>query len=198
MDNNLNNFNNEEQNFTQQSPDQNLNANNNYYQDFTQNNVQGNVQNGFNQNNSQPVYGPNGTQNAYGQNTYQNNSQNPYGQNPNYSQSAPYTNQGMYQQVQPFDYLALISLICGILSILSLCCCCGLFSFVSTILGAAATILAIVSKSKNQFGRFEVMALIGLITGIIGICIGIVCLIGYFCISSNDSAFLLYDLLEDL
>ena len=65
---------------------------------------------------------------------------------------------------------SIISLVCGILSLL--CCVIPGFSFVPAIAGI---ILAIVAKKKA--GKFPVMSLIGLIASIVGIVIGAIYLI---------------------
>lgn len=64
--------------------------------------------------------------------------------------------------------LGLISMICGIASIV-LSCCCG---WIAPIVGAAAIILAIVERGKTK--KFSGFAIAGLICGIVGIVIFVV------------------------
>ena len=58
------------------------------------------------------------------------------------------------------DVMAIISLVCGILAIIMLCCC----YYLSFPLGIAGVVLAIISRSKNE-GKFSGLALAGLICG---------------------------------
>ena len=62
------------------------------------------------------------------------------------------------------DVMGIISMVCAILGILMSCCC----PYVAPILGIAAIVLAIISRSKNG-GKFSVFAIIGLIVGILSI-----------------------------
>ncbi len=66
-----------------------------------------------------------------------------------------------------FPVLGLISMICGILSVLGGCCCFG----ITAIPAIAAIILTLVEKSKR--GKMSGMALAGLICGIVGVVIAV-------------------------
>ena len=66
-----------------------------------------------------------------------------------------------------FPVLGLISMICGILSVLGGCCCYG----ITIIPAIAAVILALVEKAKR--GKMSGFALAGLICGIVGVVIAI-------------------------
>lgn len=70
--------------------------------------------------------------------------------------------------------LSITSMVLGILAILSCCCCCASVIFIPVmgLLGVGAIVLAIIVKVKT--GKFDGMALAGLILGILSI---IVCLI---------------------
>lgn len=65
--------------------------------------------------------------------------------------------------------MALASMILGILSIVLSCCCC-----LGMIMGGLAVLFACLSRVEQ---KFEQQAMIGLITGIIGIVLGVV---GFF------------------
>lgn len=114
---------------------------------------------------------------SYQSQSYQGNSyeNQPYQNQPYQNQAygnQPYQNQPYYGYQQPIQdqvpdndtkALAIISLICGICSIVMMCC-----SFYGLIAGAAAIILAMVYKSKSPFKKFNGLSLAGLICGIIG------------------------------
>lgn len=86
------------------------------------------------------------------------------------------------EEKKPNKVLGIISLICGIISVPSLCCCgCGNWLF-----AIAAIILAIVDKSKN--GKMTGMAKAGLIIAIVGLVFGLVFLI--FNLVINGAGFL--------
>lgn len=63
---------------------------------------------------------------------------------------------------KPNKALEIISLVCGILSIIFVCCC----PYVSPVFAIAAIVLALVAP-KNEKGKLSGMALAGLILGII-------------------------------
>ncbi|MCH5280494.1 MAG: hypothetical protein J1E61_03425 [Lachnospiraceae bacterium] len=118
---------------------------------------------------------PNGYQ-PYGQNGYQ-----PYGPNGGYDYGQPYAQYNQpYQQpygqesiyAQPGegggDTKAVVSLILGILSILTCCC----YGVVSIVLGIIAIVLAVLAK-KDNMGKMPGMAIGGLICGIIGLVMGV-------------------------
>lgn len=63
---------------------------------------------------------------------------------------------------KPNKALEIISLVCGILSIIFVCCC----PYVSPVFAIAAIVLALVAP-KNEKGKLSGMALAGLIMGII-------------------------------
>ncbi len=65
---------------------------------------------------------------------------------------------------EPTKTFGIISLVCGILSLFTSCCCCGIFSLPLSI---AAVVLAVVDKSKN--GKFSGLAIGGLVLGILGV-----------------------------
>ncbi len=67
--------------------------------------------------------------------------------------------------MEPKNNLALASMILGIVSIVVCCCCCG-----GVILGSLAVILACLSRVEPFFTG---QAKAGLVTGIIGICLGL-------------------------
>lgn len=71
------------------------------------------------------------------------------------------------QAANPNNGMAIASLICGIVGILS-CCCCG----IGFILGIVGLILAIVSKGKNG-GKMSGLAIAGLICSIVAILSGV-------------------------
>ncbi|MBR7063463.1 MAG: hypothetical protein IKI42_10580 [Clostridia bacterium] len=75
------------------------------------------------------------------------------------------------------DGMGIVSLILGIISILSSCCCLRFAFVASLITGIAAVVLAFVAKSKAPDRKFSGVALGGLITGIIGVLFGIVAMI---------------------
>ncbi len=98
---------------------------------------------------------------SYGEN--QNNNQSNYsyggGQYPQYEEQ-PSGNRGM----------AIASLVVGILSIL--CCCCA---YLSVILGIVGIVLAVLSRPKD--GKFEGVAMGGLICSIVGLVLGVILII---------------------
>ena len=98
---------------------------------------------------------------SYGEN--QNNNQSNYsyggGQYPQYEEQ-PSGNRGM----------AIASLVVGILSIL--CCCCV---YLSVILGIVGIVLAVLSRPKD--GKFEGVAMGGLICSIVGLVLGVILII---------------------
>lgn len=65
----------------------------------------------------------------------------------------------------PAKTMGIISLVCGILSIIA---CCG-----GPLFGIAAIILAVLAKKKAEPGVKNTMATVGLILGIVGIALGI-------------------------
>lgn len=81
---------------------------------------------------------------------------------------------------QPANAAAIISLICGILSIL--CCCCG---WLSPLLGIVAIILALVSRKG---GKMSGLAIGGLICGIAGALFGLVIIIASFAMSAGTES----------
>ena len=133
---------------------------------------------------SQPV-----NNNPYAQqninNTYSQQNANPYQSTP--YQNTPYGTQynAAPQQKQSTDVFGIISLVCGILSIIFCCCC----NFLSIVLGIAAIILAIVSKSNSADSKFSGIALGGLICGIVGLTIGIIVTIIALCSPDAWEAF---------
>lgn len=95
-------------------------------------------------------------------------------------QNNSYQNPSYYNYQQPVEEvnvgggskaLAIVSLVCGILSIVMMCC-----GFLGTILSIVAIVTAIVYKSKSVYKKFDGMSLAGLICGIIGLLGGV----GYF------------------
>ena len=102
------------------------------------------------------------------------------------TQQAPY--QGTVENAKaPLDTLALISMICGIVSTVFaiLCCCCtGISQTIALLAGIAGIVLAILSKKNDPAGKFNGMALAGLICGIVG---SVFALIGFICIIANFS-----------
>lgn len=68
--------------------------------------------------------------------------------------------------------MAIISLICGIASIV--CCCTNI---ISVTLGIAAIVLAVLSKKDNR-GEMPGMSIAGMICGIIGVILGTIILFG--------------------
>ncbi|MDO5124669.1 MAG: DUF4190 domain-containing protein, partial [Eubacteriales bacterium] len=88
-------------------------------------------------------------------------------------QQSEYTapQQGAYNapvETKANNTLGIISLICGIVSVVSTCCC-GWISFPTAIAGI---VCAIIDKNKN--GNMTTMAKVGLILGIVGIVLAIV------------------------
>lgn len=86
----------------------------------------------------------------------------------NQSEQQNYEYEPVVEEVAPVekkDTLGLISMICGIVGVVLMCCCPGPFPL-------AAVILAIVAKSKT--GEMSGKAKVGLILGIIGLVLGII------------------------
>ncbi len=75
--------------------------------------------------------------------------------------------------------MALASMIVGIVSIV-MCCCC----FLGAGLGSLAVILAMLSKTSDTF---ENNAKIGLITGIIGLVLGMISVVVWIMVIANFS-----------
>ena len=90
-----------------------------------------------------------------------------------------YQNRGVYNQPFPRqdkDTFGVLSLVCGIFSIVT--CCCG--GLASVVLGIFAIVFARMSKSRHFSGQFTTAAKAGLIVGIIGIVFGVfVLLVGF-------------------
>lgn len=109
---------------------------------------------------------------GFGQSTYTNQSYDAQNYNNSTYGNQPYQSESYYNyqpNVQPpvvengSKALAIISLVCGIISIVMMCC-----SFLSLICGIVAIVLAVVYKSKTVYKKFDGMSLAGLICGIIG------------------------------
>lgn len=87
---------------------------------------------------------------------------------------------------------AIISLVCGIVSVL--CCCCG---WLSIIFGVGAIVLGIISLNNHEDGRG--MAIAGIICGGIGTLIAVVILIVGGLVSAADidnSDYMINEVLE--
>lgn len=142
------------------------------------------MNNGFESNQNQQPYDPNMNQQAFNPNQqgYMPNYNQPYqqGYDQPYQQGydQPYQ-QGYGQPIvenniyaQPGegngDNKALVSLILGIVSLLTCCC----YGVPSIILGIASIVLAIMAK-KDNMGKMPGMAIGGMICGIIGILLGL-------------------------
>lgn len=85
-----------------------------------------------------------------------------------------FTNQA-YQAQNPFPeqkkpnygkIFGIVSLVLGIIGVLTVCCCCCLY-FLSFALGAAAIVFAILSR--KYLGKFSGLAIAGLILGIVAV-----------------------------
>ena len=74
------------------------------------------------------------------------------------------------EQPKQNDVLGIISMVCGILSLLGTCCCGS-----SVIFGVAAIVLSVLQRRKGNNG----FAVAGLVMGIIGIVLGIVMIVVY-------------------
>lgn len=107
------------------------------------------------------------TQTYNNQSTYNNQT---YG-NETYG-NQPYQSESYYNYQAPIQEpvvdnsskaMAIASLVCGILSIVLMCC-----SYFGLICGIVAIVLAVVYKSKTVYKKFDGMSLAGLICGIIG------------------------------
>ena len=72
---------------------------------------------------------------------------------------------------KPSIVMGIISLVCGILSIILNCCCSSLSPLVVIPLGLVSAVLAFIEKKKN--GKFSGIGIAGLITGAIGVAFGI-------------------------
>ncbi len=70
---------------------------------------------------------------------------------------------------QGTDVLGIVSLVTGILSLLS-CCCTGL----SIVFGIAAVVCAVLSRNQSANRKFSGMAVAGLVCGIIGLSLGVI------------------------
>lgn len=99
-------------------------------------------------------------------------------QNSNFNQDMNYNNTYSnhmnynFQQPpqQPFDVLGLVSMLCGILSLVFCCC----TKNISLVLAIAAIVLAIIKKCTSNDKRFGGMAIAGLVCGILTFAIVIV------------------------
>lgn len=76
-------------------------------------------------------------------------------------------NQNPDPNQQGNNILAIISLVCGILSVIT-CCCCG----IGTLFGIAGIITGVISRNKSTEGAG--LALAGIITGAVGAVLGVV------------------------
>jgi hypothetical protein len=74
------------------------------------------------------------------------------------------------------DVFGIISLIAGIASLTGSCCCVRGLSVMTVLLGIAAIVMAILSKSKSDNKKMSGMAVGGMIMGIAGIVLGIIML----------------------
>jgi len=124
------------------------------------------------QNQGQNPYPPQ-WQNPYqnqGQNPYPPQGQPPYNNGPYYNQyndpyNTPYGNQ---PPKRPRNGFATVSLICGIFSILCLCC----FAFpLSIIMGVGAILFAVISKKDQPFYG---TAVAGIVLGAIAVILGVI------------------------
>ena len=69
---------------------------------------------------------------------------------------------------QGTDVLGIVSLVTGILSLLSCCC-----TWLSIVFGIAAVVCAVLSRNQSANRKFSGMAVAGLVCGIIGLALGI-------------------------
>ena len=73
---------------------------------------------------------------------------------------------------------AIASLALGIASLVCVCCCCGALFFVGIPAGILAIVFAVLSR-RDQGGKFSGMAIAGLILGIIGLILCLICCVLY-------------------
>lgn len=104
-------------------------------------------------------------QQSYAQKQEQAN-QNPYSAG-NQFENAVFDQQARPPQAPPSNTLSIVSMVLGILAVVSICCCGASLPF-----GIAAIICAVVRKSKR--GSMDGMAIAGLVMGIIGTVFGLI------------------------
>lgn len=129
-----------------------------------------------NNNNQNPMAGNDPYQNNGNQ--YQssmNQGQNPYTQqqNPNgqYQEKVFYNPQANPKLGESAHKLGIASLICGIISVIMICCC----TYVGIGTGIAAIICGV--KSKKPDGKLETMGIVGIVLGALGTVIAVVAIV---------------------
>lgn len=95
----------------------------------------------------------------------------PYGDQDNSNPYGPYTGP-VESEPGPKSTLAIVSLVCGIVgAVFSIVCGCCYMGWVGALVGAAGIVTGVINKKKNLPG--DGMALAGIITGAVGVLIGV-------------------------